>query len=300
MDRFDELNAFITVVDRGSFSAAAEQIGIVKSAVSKKVADLEGRLGIKLLNRTTRKLSLTEAGRGFYDRAKQIMHDLSEAESAVASEYAALQGTLKVAAPLSFGLRYLAPAMNEFMAENTGLKLDVDLNDRQVNVVEEGFDVAIRIGKLQDSTLMARKLATIPCYLCASPEYLEIWGEPQKPEDLQQHQGLIYANVGKHWHFNDQQGREHSVTVPMRMRTNNGDILLSAAIDGLGIVLTPSFIAHKAIQEKRLVPIMADYYVESAHAYAVYPQTRFLAHRVRKFIDFLSERFSDQPYWDKP
>lgn len=300
MNQFEELNSFVcVVVDRGSFTDAAYQLGVVKSAVSKKVSELENRLGVKLLNRTTRRLSLTESGKLFYDRTKQILADLSEAESSISSEYAALQGTLKVAAPLSFGLAHLAPAINEFLAENTGLKLDVDLNDRQIDVINEGFDVAIRIGKLQDSSLMARKLAPIKLLLCASPTYLNIWGEPKTPDDLLTHEGLAYMNIGKNWHFTDSNGKDYSVPVPIRLRANNGNMLLSAAIESLGLILTPSFIAYEALQQKKLVRIMQDYEPEDIHAYALYPQTRFVSHRVRKFIDFLSERFSGEPYWDK-
>lgn len=298
MSQFSELNAFVCVVDRGSFSAAAEQLGIVKSAVSKKVSELELRLGVKLLNRTTRRLNLTDSGQLFYDRAKQILHDLTEAESLVLSESTALRGTLKVAAPLSFGISHLASAINDFMLENDGIKIDVDLNDRQVNVIEEGFDLAIRIGHLKDSTLMARKLAPIKLLLCASPEYIHIWGEPKTPQDLQGHQALNYGNIGKNWRFIDSHGKACNVQVPVRMRANNGEILLDAAIAGLGVVLTPSFIAYKAIKEKRLQAIMTDYTIEDSSAYAVYPQTRFVSYRVRKFIDFLTARFAGQPYWD--
>lgn len=299
MNPFDELNSFVCVVDRGSFTAAAQQLNIAKSAVSKKVNELENRLGVKLLNRTTRRLSLTESGRVFYDRAKQILADLSEAEASISSEYAALQGTLKVAAPLSFGLAHLAPAINEFLAENTGLKIDIDLNDRRIDVIQEGFDVAIRVGRLEDSTLMARRLAPIKLLLCASPTYLSIWGEPKTPDDLLQHQGLAYMNIGKNWHFTDKDGKDYSVPMPIRLRANNGNLLLSAAVENLGLILTPSFIAYEALAEKKLVRIMQDYEPDDIYAYALYPQTRFVSHRVRKFIDFLSERFSGEPYWDK-
>lgn len=293
MSQFEELTAFVTVVDRGSFSKAAEQLGLVKSAISKKVTDLENRLGVKLLNRTTRRLNLTAPGKDFYERAKQILADVAEAEAAVSDEHAALSGTLKIAAPLSFGVRYLMPIVEDFLKENSALHIDIDFNDRQVNMVEEGFDVAVRLGQLQDSSLMARKFADFSAYLCASPAYLKAHGEPQTPADLQQHQALIYSNRGKHWQFSDAKGHQYKVQMASRLHANNGDALKAAAEAGLGLVMLPSFIVNDAIKTKRLRILLPDYKAYDIAAYAVYPQTRYVSQRVRVFIDYLAARFAE-------
>lgn len=301
MDRFETLQTFVAVVEAGSFSAAAARLDCAKSAASRQVAALEGHLGVQLLNRTTRRLSLTDAGREFYERAQRILADLEEAELSVAAEQTALRGRLRLAAPLSFGLRHLAPALDEFLADHPELVLDLDLDDRRINLVEEGFDLALRIGELADSSLVARPLAPIRMQLCASPAYLRRHGTPQTPADLAFHAGLVYGNIpeAQQWRFLDANDKVHSVKVPARLRANNGDVLVQAALAGLGLVVTPTFIAHRALAAGELVPVLPEYRAPGTRAYAVYPSRRHLPQRVRVLIDFLAQRFGDMPYWDQ-
>jgi len=301
MDRFDSLQTFVAVVETGGFSAAAVRMDRAKSAVSRQVAALETHLGVQLLNRTTRRLSLTEAGREFHERAQRILADLEEAELSVAAEQTALRGRLRLAAPLSFGVQHLAPALAEFLAQHPELVLDLDLDDRRINLVEEGFDLALRIGELPDSSLVARALAPIRMQLCASPDYLRRHGTPRTPEDLAFHAGLVYGNVpeAQQWRLLDAAGKVHSVKVPARLRANNGDVLLRAARDGLGVVVSPTFITHRALAAGELVPLLPDYRAPGTTAYAVYPSRRHLPQRVRVLIEFLAQRFGDTPYWDQ-
>lgn len=301
MDRFEEMKTFVRVVEAGSLSAAADLLGIAKSAVSRRLSDLEGRLGVQLLNRTTRRLNLTDSGSLFYQRCQRILADLDETEHFVSSEHTQLRGTIRIAAPLSFGIQHLSPLLDDFLKEHPELSLDLDLNDRTVNLMDEGVDLGIRIGKLQDSSMMARKLAHAKQIFCASPEYLERYGEPQTPEDLQDHFGLSYSNVseGQLWQFINGEGRAYSVHVPFRMRANNGDVLLKAAIDGLGVVATVSFICYREIEQGLVRQILRDYKTEEVGIYAIYPSQRHLPGRVRLLIDYLAERFGDEPYWDR-
>ncbi|MDX9765667.1 MAG: LysR family transcriptional regulator [Chiayiivirga sp.] len=301
MDRFDSLQTFVAVVEAGSFSAAAVRLDRAKSAVSRQLAALEAHLGVQLLNRTTRRLSFTEAGREFHERAQRILADLEEAELSVAAEQTALRGRLRLAAPLSFGVQHLAPALAEFLAQHPELVLDLDLDDRRINLVEEGFDLALRIGELPDSSLVARPLAPIRMQLCASPDYLRRHGTPRRPEDLAFHAGLVYGNVpeAQQWRLLDAAGKVHSVKVPARLRANNGDVLIRAAVDGLGVVVSPTFIAHRALAAGELVPLLPEYQAAGTMAYAVYPSRRHLPQRVRVLIDFLAQRFGDTPYWDQ-
>ena len=301
MDRFEEMRTFIRVVEAGSLSAAADRLGIAKSAVSRRLSDLETRLGVQLLNRTTRRLNLTDSGSLFYQRCQRILADLDETEHFVSSEHTRLRGTIRIAAPLSFGIQHLSPLLDDFLKEHPELSLDLDLNDRTVNLMDEGVDLGIRIGKLQDSSMMARKLAQAKQIFCASPEYLDRYGEPQTPEDLKSHFGLSYSNVseGQLWQFTNGEGRAYSVHVPFRMRANNGDVLLKAALDGLGVVATVSFICYREIEQGLLRQILRDYKTEEVGIYAIYPSQRHLPGRVRLLIDFLAERFGDEPYWDR-
>jgi len=300
MDRFEELQTFVAVVEAGSFSAAAERLNLAKSAVSRRIGDLEGRLGAQLINRTTRRLSLTDAGHRFYERSARLLGDMEEAELAVASGQTELRGRIRMAAPLSFGVLHLAPALDEFLAAHPELELDLDLNDRQINLVEEGIDLTLRIGHLADSSLVARRLAPIHMALCASPAYLQRQGMPRTPQELGRHQGLVYGNIpeSQQWTFVAPSGESITVRVPTRLRANNGDLLLQAAIDGLGVVATPTFLSYRAVAEGKLQVLLPDYQMPPATAYAVYPSRRHLPQRVRALIDFLAGRFGDRPYWD--
>jgi len=300
MGQFEDMFAFVRIVEAGSISRAAEQVGTTKSMLSRRLSDLEHRLGVQLLQRTTRQSSLTDVGAQFYQRALTILADVEELNAATSQTKVELSGNLKLAVPLSFGLGHLAPALRQFSKDHPNLNLQVDFADRQVDLVEEGFDVAIRIAELQISTLVARKLAPINMAVCASPDYLSRYGVPQHPQDLKQHRVLRYTlGTGSVWTFIAPGGKQVSTGINEYLSANNGDFLCDAAIDGLGIVGLPTFILWKAIEKGELVPILTDYTVESLNAYAVYPGTKFLPHRARALIDFFVDRFKDQPYWDR-
>jgi DNA-binding transcriptional LysR family regulator len=300
MNRLIEMETFVRVVDAGSISGAAERMNTAKSAVSRRLAGLEERLGVRLLNRTTRRLSLTEAGSAFYDRCAEILADVADAEQTVADADADLGGQLRVAAPLSFGLEHLGAAINDFMRQQPGVTFDLDLNDRQIDLVEEGYDVAIRITNLSDSSLRARRLANIRSVVCASPDYWDTHGRPAQPADLKQHTALRYSNAPRRsWSWTAPDGSRGSVTVPVSMTANNGEFLAQTAVEGFGVIVIPVFIAYKRIEAGDLEVIFPDYRWGDIAAYAVYPPTRFLSRRVRVFIDFLAGRFGDEPYWDR-
>jgi DNA-binding transcriptional LysR family regulator len=258
MNRFADIEALVAVVESGSFSAAADRMGIAKSALSRRIALLEKRLDARLLNRTTRQLSLTDAGRAFYDRAVRLLHDLEEAEQEVSSEHATLSGKLKVAAPLSFGLMHLKSVVNAFLRDHEGVHIELDLNDRQIDLVEEGFDMALSIGRLTDSTLIARRLTNISRVTVAGPTYLKARGVPRHPDDLVHHSGLRYTNISRRdaWTFKSKAGEKISASIPERFRTNNGLMLADAVEAGLGIASLPTLPSPRAPQ--RALPTLID------------------------------------------
>ena len=301
MDKFADLEAYTAVVESGTFSAAGERLGVAKSVVSRRVSQLESRLGSRLLHRTTRRLALTDAGRNFYQRAVQILADLDDAEQSIAAETTGLRGTLKLATPLSFGLLHLSAAIADFLAEHPAMELKVDLNDRNIDLVEDGFDMAVRIGDLQDSTLVARRLGIARHVTCASPAYLQNAGEPLHPEDLRHHVGLQYSNVTykQQWCYTTPDGNTVFGQPQIRVRGNNGEALAAMAVAGLGITTGPTFILGSYIRDKRLVPLLKNYQRPSVGIHAVYPPGRLIPRRVQVFSDFLAGRFGDEPYWDK-
>lgn len=305
MNSFDDMLAFIRVVEARSFTAAAARLNVSKSVVSRRLGALENRLGARLLNRTTRTLSLTEVGQAFYERARRIVADVAEAEQAVASLSAEPRGNLRVAAPVSFGVEHLAPAVAEFLRRFPAVEIEMDLNDRVVDLVHEGYDLAVRIGRLRDSSLVARKLAPLRRVLCASPDYLARMGVPRTPEDLVRHNCLVYTNVpaSEDWQFTvpDGDGGERlvrAVRVSGSLRADNGDLLREAAIAGVGITIMPTFIVGDAIRAGRLAVVPLDCEVPDAAIHAVYPANRHLSPKVRAFVDFLAGRFAPVPAWD--
>ncbi len=301
MGQFEEMETFTRIVEAGSISRAASQLGLVKSAVSRRLNDLESRLGVQLLARTTRQSSLTEAGRRYYERAVQVLADMAEINAEASETSRSLTGKIKVSAPLSFGLAHLTPLITDFAKSHPDLQLHMDFNDRQVDLVDEGYDLAIRIAKLKDSTLKARKLIEITNVLCASPGYLKAHGAPKAPADLKQHRILHYANINSGtWHFTSPKGRNTAVNLPGNIFSNNGDFLCHAAVMGHGIILAPSFIVWEALKAKKLIPLLCGHHPEPLTAYAVYPQTRHLPLRVRALIDLLAERLTAQPHWQAP
>ena len=301
MDKFEDLQAFVAVVEAGTFTAAADRLNLAKSAVSRRVSALEERLGVQLLRRTTRVLNLTETGQSFYEHSARILADLDEAEAAVQQEHGELSGTLRVALPLSFGVRHMCKPIAAFTKRHPRLKFDLDLNDRRIDLIEEGIDVAVRIGHLRDSSLIARKLFDARTVVAASPHYLHTHGTPASPDELKDHDCLVYSNLEDpdRWRWADENGKRHSVNVKTTMRASSGDFLTNAASHGLGIVIQPTFLASESIRRGNLIPILTHYEWPVTPAYAVYPPTRHLSYRVRAFIDFLVERFAGTPQWDR-
>ena len=300
MSRLLEMQTFVRIVEAGSISAAAEQLDQAKSGVSRRLSDLENRLGVRLINRTTRRSSLTDAGRRYYEGAVKLLSDVAELDASTADREAALDGTLRVAVPLSFGLAHLAPAIDDFLKSHPGLDVDIDFSDRQVDLVERGVDLAIRIAQLKDSNLQARRLCPIRLLLCASPAYLEAHGRPEHPDDLASHRLLRYnAGGGGSLRLRDDDGSEVTVQASSPITANNGDFLRDMAMAGHGITLIPSFIAWQAIASGDLVEIMPEYAPGPLDAWVVYPRNRYLSQRARRFIDYLAEKFGERPYWDQ-
>lgn len=301
MGQFEDIETFVRIVEAGSISRAANQLGVVKSAVSRRLNDLETRLGVQLLARTTRTSSLTEAGQQYYTRARQILGDVAEINAQTGETDSRLSGTLKVSAPLNLGTRHLFPIVTDFSDQNPDLAIQMDFNDRQVDLVNEGYDLAIRIAILKDSSMKARKLFDISMLLCASPNYLKAHGTPETIPDLRLHKALHYGNANSRtWTLRAASGQKTAVHLKTKMVSNNGDFLSHAAIAGHGVILTPSFIVWDALKAGQLVPIMPAYEIEPITAYAVYPGTRHLPQRVRRFIETLRDRLKDQPYWQVP
>ena len=300
MGQLEDMQIFKRVVDAGSITRAAEQLNIAKSAISKRLAELERRLGSQLIQRTTRKSSLTEAGRRYYDRIGPLLEEVEEIHGELASERQALAGSLKVAVPLSFGLTHLAPAIDEFVQQHPELSVEIDFADRKVDIIEEGFDLAFRIGELADSSLRARKIAPIRHVLCASPEYLARHGRPTTPEQLKRHKLLKYTSQALAGITLFDSGQQpHRVQMEPYCVANNGDFLRDMAISGHGIVVLPLFIVYQALARGELVTLLEDYRLAETHAYVLYPPNRHLPRKVRYLVDYLVERFGHTPYWEQ-
>ena len=302
MDRVEEMCLFVRVAEARSFTAAAARLNLSKSVVSRRVAELEARLGARLLNRTTRHISLTEVGEAFYRRVVQILSDIGEAERAVADMHGAPRGVLKVAAPMSFGMLHLARAVAAFMDTYPEIRVEMDLNDRFVDLVEEGYDVAVRIARLKDSSLVARRLCGARMVYCASPAYLRRRGTPALPEEVAGHDCLLYANAPQpdQWPFRVAPASPElrTVRVGSRLCANNGDVLREAAVAGQGIAHLPTFIVGEELASGRLEPVLQEWTVSEGAIHCVYPANRHLSPKVRVFVDFLAGRFGPVPYWD--
>lgn len=298
MDKLESLRAFTKVVQHGSFSEAARELRLSRSAVSKYVGDLEQTLGVQLLVRTTRSVSATESGLAYYERASAILADLEEADLAVTRLQAEPRGLLRVNAPMSFGTLHLGRAVADFMEAHPDLQIQLVLTDAIIDPVQEGFDVTIRIADPPSSSLIARKIAPAPPIACAAPDYLARHGTPLHPRDLRRHRCLAYGHTttGNQWKLTGPDG-EHWIQLPWTLCANNGEVLRDAAVAGRGIALLPSFIAGPDLDQGRLQPILTDYRAHDLSIFAIYPPTRHLSSKVRLFIDFLVERFG-RPGWD--
>lgn len=300
MENLADIAVFVRVVERGSFTLAADDLALSRAAVSKYVTRLEERLGARLLHRTTRRLSLTEAGAALFEASHGALERIDEAESAVAEFQSTPRGRLKVSAPMSFGILHLARLLPAFAREYPQVALDLRLDDRLVNLVEEGIDVAVRIGVLRDSTLVARKVANTRMVVCASPAYLAEHGTPERPEDLASHDCLVYGwlpNAGV-WRFASA-NEEMPVAVSGSLRVNNGIVLAQAAVDGLGIVVSPSFYVAELLRGGRLRRVLADFRLPDLGIHAVYPQTTHVPAKVRAFVDFLVRAIGRKPQWER-
>jgi len=295
MDRFAALRVFAQVVESGGFSRAADRLDLSTTAVSRQVAELEAHLQTRLLNRTTRRLSLTESGQAFYGRAVQLLHDLEEAEQEASKATITPRGTIRLTTSLNFGTRQVAPAIAAFVARHPGVKFDVQLSDRIVDLVEEGFDLAIRIGGGGSENLVARKLGETRLVACASPEYLARRGTPATPQDLARHDCFTYeyASPRSQWRFGARDGREEAVRVSGPVHSNSGDLNAALAVRGAGVAFEPDFIVGDDLAAGRLVALLPDYAAARSPIYAVYPTRKHLSAKVRLFVDFLAERFAE-------
>lgn len=299
MDRFQAFNAFAKVVELGSFAAAADRLAVSTSAVSRQVAELEAHLEVRLLNRTTRRLSLTEAGQAFYERCVQLLADLEETEAAVRSEAMMPKGTLRLTCGVTFGERYLAPAVADFAGRHPQVAFDIDLSDRAVDLVEEGFDLAIRIGPVGQQALVARRIAETQLVCCAAPAYLASRPPLRTPDDLQHHEcfAYTYAAASSAWIFEASDGTRHTPRISFRHRANNGSLLSAMAVAGVGISLEPDFIVAADVRAGRLVRVLPDYQPPRSPISAVYPSRRHLSAKVRTFVDFLAARYAGATEW---
>ncbi|RMD90113.1 MAG: LysR family transcriptional regulator [Alphaproteobacteria bacterium] len=299
MDQLTALRVFVRVAEGGSFSRAAELLGMSKSAVSKHVAALESHLGARLLYRTTRQVSLTEEGRAYLERAVRILEDIEEADSAVSTLRAEPRGTLRLNCALSFTIRHIAPALPEFIGRYPKLAVDLELNDRFVDLVEEGYDLAVRIGELEDSALIARRLADVPVLFVAAPDYLRRCGTPSQPTDLAEHACLLYRGraSGREWTVGTGETAQR-VKVSGPLVANNGEAIKSAAVGGLGIARLPAFILDDEIARGTLVEVLPAFRPAPIPVQAVYAPNRHLSAKVRAFIDFFAARFAAPGYFE--
>jgi DNA-binding transcriptional LysR family regulator len=287
--------AFVRVAETGSFARAAERMGLSKPVLSRRVARLEEQLGARLLTRTARGAQPTDIGQAYYARAANILAELEAAEEVVAEAVTQVAGPIRLTAPLTFGVTHIAPALAEFAAAHPRVVLDIEFDDRTVDLAGGGYDLAIRIGRLADSALIARRIAPVRRTVVASPAYLDARGRPARPTDLADHAILLYANES--WRFRVG-GRWETVRLTPVMRSNNGDMLLAAAKAGLGLCLLPNFIAAPALGERSVEPVLRDFPNEEGALHAVMPPGRATTARVRALVDFLVARFGPEPAWD--
>jgi DNA-binding transcriptional LysR family regulator len=293
LDRFTGMTIFVKVVDAGSFAAAARHFGISAAMVSKHVQTLEEHLGARLLNRTTRRVSAPEVGQHFYERCMRILSELEEAERAAGDLQTTPRGLLRVTAPVSFGTRQLAPAIADYLTSYPDVSIDLSLDDQYVDLLARRFDLAIRLGALVDSSLIARKLASLAMVVCASPGYLEKYGSPREPRDLVFHNCLAYtyANPQSVWTFVDQNGEQNVIRISGRFLANSGDALLALVLRGAGIMLAPDYLVEYELKAGRVIRLFPDYSTPETPVNAVYPHNHYLSAKTRTFIDFLAARF---------
>ena len=292
MNPFEDMRLFCQVMESGSFTAAAEQLGLSKQFVSRRLIQLEDRLGVRLLNRSTRRLDVTPLGQSYYESALRLLGEVEQVEQGIAGQNSEPRGTLRLSAPLSFAMAHLGCLLPLFLQRHPHVSVEVDLSDRPVDLIGEGYDLVLRIGPLEDSTLIARRIGSVERVYCASPEYLAQRGTPLKPDDLGDHDCLPYGHGRQvQWRFLSK-GKVQSVNVSGRMRVNNGELLRDTAIAGLGVTYLPTFIVADALQDGRLVTVLEDFAPEALTLSAVYPQHRQSSRPVQALVEFLRERLA--------
>lgn len=298
MDTLTSMKVFAAVVDTGSFAAASERLTMSRAMTSKYVAHLEEHLGTRLLQRTTRKLTLTESGTAYYDRCVQILADIAEAEEGAVHHNESPRGTLRMTIPVSFGNLHMGPVIADYLKQYPEVKIDMLLTDRRIDLIEEGLDLAIRIGTLPESGLIAKKLGSDHVVICAAPDYLERHGIPQTPADLARHNCLTYSysSSGDEWKLNGPDG-SHTVKVSGSLRATNGDMVKLAALGGVGLIRQPTFLAAQDIRAGRLVEVLSEYTSNELGIYAVYPSRKHLSAKVRSFVDFMATAFDLKSAW---
>ena len=290
MNPFEDMRLFCQVMESGSFTAAAEQLGLSKQFVSRRLIQLEDRLGVRLLNRSTRRLDVTPLGQSYYESALRLLGEVEQVEQGIAGQNSEPRGTIRLSAPLSFAMAHLGCLLPLFLRQHPQVCVEVDLSDRPVDLIGEGYDLVLRIGTLEDSTLIARRIAAIERVYCASPDYLALRGTPLKPEDLTTHDCLPYGHGRQvQWRF---KGKVQALSVSGRMRVNNGDLLRVTAIAGLGVTYLPTFIVSEALKDGRLVKVLEDFAPEALTLSAVYPQHRQSSRPVQALVEFLRERLA--------
>ena len=300
-DSIQEMAVFARVVGAGSLSAAARELGLSPAMVSRRLAALESRLGVRLINRTTRSLHLTDDGATYYEACARVLSDIEEADATVSAGRVEPRGPLRVALPASFGHQHIAPLIPSFAERYPQIQLALSLSDRNVNLIEEGFDLAVRIAHLEDSSLTARRLAPNRRVVCASPDYLKRHGAPRTPDELARHNCLTTSEFTMNWEYKAPDGKPGSVRVTGRYACDNWEVVREWALAGLGIALKSTWDVHRLLAEGALVEVCRGYTFHSDVAiYAVYPSRRFLPAKTRVFIEFLAESFGPDPYWDQP
>ena len=300
MERIQAIRLFVRVVDLGSFSKAAAELGIGQPAATKQVRRMEAQLGARLLHRSTHGVTPTEIGLLYYEKCKLITHHVEEAESVAALLQTQVQGALRISTSVAFGRRVLAPLVMQFMRMNPQLQVDLSCDDRYVNLVEQGVDVAIRMGPLADSTLGSRYLGLNPWVVVASSEYLAQRGTPASPKDLKDHDALIYSTVqgDARWQFSGAEGRSATVPVRGQLRSNNLSTLLVAAREGMGVAALPRYVAKESLRKGVLTPLLAQWQLPQQEIHAVYPSPRMVPAKVTQFIDWLQGQFGGD-WWER-
>ena len=302
MDKLLSIRVFTAVVEQGGLTAAAQTLPISRASISKHIAQLESELGSRLLYRTTRRISLTEAGRLYYDKCKEILEAVDEADCIVSGLSTQLRGTLRINAPMSFAGRWMGELMARFNKEHPDIHLDITLSDRQVDMIEEGFDLTIRISRPRDSSLVARKLSDCRFLLVGSPEYLSRLGTPSHPNELINHRCLLYSyrpNPNQWVFIHAEDGARSTIKVEGPMITNNGEMICASAVHGLGLAMLPTFIVSDAVSDGDLVPVLQHWSVEASGIYVVYPSRRLLTEKIRQFTEMAVNYFDRTPLWDE-